>query len=196
MSAPPYLRPYVRARKLAGMHTLLWEDLDAQETRFDAIVSHCRFAGLHVLDVGCGRADLLAFLRWREVPPARYTGLEALPWLARAARRRRYENCSIRICDFVREPGALDVGADVIVFSGSLNLLSSRDFYRSLETAWRATRRWLAFNFLCSPDLAGAKYLKWRHRSRVLAFARRSGAITVVDDGYEKGDCTVVMKKG
>jgi hypothetical protein len=83
----------------------------------------------------------------------------------------------------------------VIVFSGSLNLLSSREFYRSLDVAWRATRRWLAFNFLCSPDLAGAKWLKWRQRSRVVAFARRGDPAAVVDDGYEKGDCTVVMKK-
>lgn len=195
MKSPLYLRPYVRARKLAGMHTLLWEDVSAQETRFDAIVSHCRFAGLRVLDVGCGRADLLAFLRWRDIIPAHYTGLEALPWLARAARRRGYPNCSIVRGDFVQDPSALEVGADVIVFSGSLNLLSSRDFYRTLDAAWRATGRWLAFNFLCSPDLAGATFLKWRHRGRVLAFAERAGAVTAVDDGYEKGDCTVVMRK-
>ena len=177
------------------MDALLWEDLRSQQVRFEAIARTCPLAGLRVLDVGCGQADLLGYLRTRGIAPAYYTGLEAQPWLARAARRKGYDNCSVALGDFVKQPKTLDVGASVLVFSGSLNFLPSRLFYRALDSAWAATRRWLAFNFLCSPDLAGAAGLHWHHKGAVLAFARRRTSSVRLDDGYEDGDCTVVMRK-
>jgi hypothetical protein len=193
--APSYLVPYARARRARGVRALLWDGPHDQTVRFEAIVRACPLADLHVLDVGCGPAALLGFLLGRGLVPRHYTGLEAQAWLARAARRKRYARCSIVEADFVRDPAALEVGADVIVFSGSLNLLSSRQFYRSIRRAWAATRRWLVFNFLCTPDLAGARWLVWHRRSAVLALARRLGAETRMDDAYEEGDCLVVMRK-
>jgi SAM-dependent methyltransferase len=192
---PSYLVPYSRARRAPGVRALLWDGPHDQTVRFDAIVRACPLDALHVLDVGCGPADFLGYLHQRDINPARYTGLEAQTWLARAARRRRYRSCSIVEGDFVKEPGKLFVGADVVVFSGSLNLLTSRQFYRSVCYGWEAAREWLAFNFLCTPDLAGAQYLVWHRRKAVLALARRLGAITRMDDTYEAGDCLVVMRK-
>jgi hypothetical protein len=146
--------------------------------------------------VGCGRADLLAYLRARGTVPAHYVGLEAQPWLARAARRKGYPNCVIRVADFVRQPETLHALASVVIFSGSLNFLPRRLFYRSLRHAWAATRRQVVFNFLSSPELSGASSLVWHRKDAVVAFARRLGAVVRVDDGYEPGDCTVVMTKG
>ena len=195
--AAAYLTPYVRARgrKMRGARALLWMGRRDQVVRFEALVRNCPLEGLHVLDVGCGPADLLAYLRKRAITPAHYTGLEAQPWLVRAARRRRYPRCSIVTGDFVRHPETMSVGADVVIFSGSLNLLSSRQFYRSLREAWSATGRWLAFNFLCSPELSDAPWLTWHRRASVRAFARELGADVHLDDGYEPGDCTAVMRK-
>ena len=192
-----YLVPYVEARqrKAKGVDALLWEDLRSQQIRFEAIARLCPLAGLSVLDVGCGQADFLGYLLSRGIAPLRYTGLEAQPWLARAARRKRYPKSSIVESDFVAEPSTLDVGAQALVYSGSLNFLPSRLFYSSLGAAWAATRRWLVFNFLCSPDLAGADGLRWHHRTAVLAFARSRTPSVRMDDAYEDGDCTVVMRK-
>jgi hypothetical protein len=193
----PYLVPYARAhgRKARGAHALLWEDRWAQDVRFDAIARLGQLAGRRVLDVGCGRAELLSFLRARGIFPSHYTGIEAQAWLARAARRRRYPRCRIVQADFVKEPATLRIGAEVMVFSGSLNFLSSRQFYRTLELAWAAARRRVVFNFLCSPDLAGAPALRWHRREVVAAFARSRGAAIRIDEGYEAGDCTVAMTK-
>ena len=123
------------------------------------------------------------------------SGLEAQPWLARAARRKRYEDCVIRVADFVQQPETLRAGASVVIFSGSLNFLSRRLFYLSLRHAWGATSRHLAFNFLSSPELAGADSLVWHRKDAVLAFAHGLGAGVRFDDAYEPGDCTVVMTK-
>ena len=192
-----YLTPYARARgrKLRGARALLWMGRRDQLVRFEAIVRNCSLEGLHLLDVGCGPADLLGYLRKRAIAPAHYTGLEAQPWLVSAARRRRYERCSIVTGDFVRHPETMSVGADVVIFSGSLNLLSSRQFYRSLREAWAATGGALVFNFLCSPELSNAPWLTWHRRSSVLAFAKGLGAEVRLDDGYEPGDCTAVMRR-
>ena len=183
------------AGRREALHALLWEDQWAQDVRFDAIARLGQLAGRRVLDVGCGRADLLSFLRGRGIFPSHYTGIEAQGWLARAARRRRYPRCRIVQADFVKEPAMLRAGAEVLVFSGSLNFLSSRQFYRTLELAWAAARRSLVFNFLCSPDLAGVRALHWHRREVVAAFARRHAAALRIDDGYEAGDCTVALTK-
>jgi trans-aconitate methyltransferase len=192
-----YLGPYSRAhrRKVRGASALLWVGRRDQIVRFEAIARTCPLRGRRVLDVGCGPADLLGYLHRRGIVPAHYVGLEAQSWLARAARRRRYPNCSIVEGDFVQAPETMAVGADVVIFSGSLNLLSSRQFYRTIREAWAATRGWLVFNFLSSPELADAPWLFWHRRSAVAAFARRLGAIVRVHDDYEDGDCTVVMRK-
>ena len=193
----PYLAPYTRARqrKLRGARALLWVGPRDQRIRFEAIVRNCPLQGRRVLDVGCGPADLLGFLRKKGITPAHYTGLEAQEWLVRSARRRRYPDCTIVRADFVQDPQHLSVGADVVIFSGSLNLLPSPAFYRALSAAWAATRESLVFNFLSTPELASAIWLFWHPRAAVLRLAHRLSADVRVDDAYEAGDCTVVMRK-
>lgn len=194
---PTYLTPYVKARRRhgRGVRSLLWEDRRAQEVRFEAIARSCPMNGLHVLDVGCGHGDLLTYLRTHGVFPERYTGIEAPNLLGRAARLRRQKGVRLITEDFVKAPGVLDVGADVVVFSGSLNLLPSPQFYRIVRAAWAATGQYLALNFLDSHVLAGGSWLKWHRRRTVLAFAERSAKSVIVDTTYEEGDCTVVMRK-
>jgi hypothetical protein len=194
---PSYLTPYVEARRRhkSGVRSLLWEDRRAQEVRFAAILRNCPLGGLHVLDVGCGRGDLLRYLETRDVFPARYTGIEAHGAGGPFRPRSRRTPSSLLVADFVETPDALRVGADAVVFSGSLNLLTSRQFYGVLNAAWAATRQWLVFNFLDSPALAGAAWLKWHRRCPVLGFAERSARFVAMDRTYEEGDCTVVMRK-
>src|SRR5947199_6081644 len=116
--APTYLYPSHEARQRGakGFHALLWTDREGQRSRFDAILRSCPLAARRLLDVGCGRADLLGYLLERGIVPAHYTGLERIPATIRAARRRKYEQCEIVAADFVRQPEKLQVGADVAIF--------------------------------------------------------------------------------
>ncbi|MFI5380034.1 MAG: methyltransferase domain-containing protein [Tepidisphaerales bacterium] len=196
-SAPKYLRPYHRACREHGdgFHSLLWASPESQAARFQALARHCTFADTNVLDVGCGRADLLDFLIARQTPPAHYTGIEAVAGLAEAARRKAHDNAIIIEDDFVANPARMLVGADAIVFCGSLNTLSEEQFYDTLTIACGAATQTLAFNFLCSSQLAAADWLTWHRRDRVLDFARRLCPSVVMDDSYVEGDCTIVMRK-
>jgi SAM-dependent methyltransferase len=127
---PFYLYPYHEARQQGakGLDALLWTSQAGQQARFDAIARLCPLAGRRIVDAGCGRADLLGRLLELGIVPAHYTGLEMIPATVRAARRKRYERCRIVRADFVREPETLQVGADVVAFSGSLNSLTRPQF--------------------------------------------------------------------
>ena len=195
----PYLLPYLRAADAHGAEfgSLLWASPQTQAARFDAIA---RLADLHhksVLDVGCGRADLLDFLLDRGVRPADYTGIEAVEDLAAAAdaKRRRFGELRVVRADFVREPLRLFVAADVVVFSGSLNTIEDDDFYATVRRAYDAAAEMLVFNFLANPYLAGADYLRWRRPRDVIEFASRlSDDVHTLDD-YLHGDFTVALHK-
>jgi SAM-dependent methyltransferase len=194
---PFYLLPYANARQQGarGIHALLWTGEEAQTIRFDAIVRNCPLAGLRLLDVGCGRADLLGYLLERGIFPAHYTGVEMIPATLRAARRKRYERCDILAADFVREPEKLQVGADVVIFSGSLNTLAHTQFYRTLRAAWEAARQSLVFNFLSTMYWCGEDWLYWHRRDNVLDFCNSLGGEVSFDESYLGGDCTVVVRR-
>ena len=195
----PYLLPYLRAADKYGAEfpSLLWASPDTQAARFDAIQRLGKLDRKSVLDVGCGRADLLDFLLDRGITPADYVGIEAVEDLAAAAeaKRRRFKDVRIFRADFVREPLRLFVAADVVVFSGSLNTLEDGDFYTALRRAFDASAEALVFNFLANAYLAGAPYLRWRRPSDVVDFASKmSHAVHTLDD-YLHGDFTVAVHK-
>jgi len=197
MPPPAYLQPYLDAvgRHGARFESLLWANPSAQAARFAAIVRWSELEGRVVLDAGCGRADFLEYLHGRGIEPAKYIGIEAVEELAAAAERKNLPRAAIVRGDFINEPMILNRRADVIVFSGSLNTLSSDDFYQTLRLGWEYTESELAFNFLCSPRLASAKHLTWHRRADVLEMAYSWTADVAVDDSYRDGDCTLVMRK-
>lgn len=196
-SGPAYLEPYVQAsaKHGAAFRSLLWASPKTQRVRFEAIRRIIDIRGRSLLDVGCGRADLLTYLREHNSSPLDYTGVEAVEALAAAAEAAVGPGGRIIRADFVREPHRLFVAADLVAFSGSLNTLNLVEFQASLRTAFEAANQGLAFNFLSSPLLAGKHYLVWHEPKDVLQFARcLSSRIRLLDD-YLPGDCTMAILK-
>ena len=198
-ASAPYLLPDQKAaaRHGSAFPALLWASPETQAARFDAIERLGRLHGKSVLDVGCGRADLLDFLLARGVVPADYTGIEAVPELAAAAERKGGGRVPARVirADFVREPLRLFVGADLVVFSGSLNTAEDHPFYTTIRRAFEAAAERLVFNFLCSTYLTGADYLRWRRPDDVMRFCKTlTDDVRTLDD-YLPGDFTVALTK-
>jgi len=197
MPAPAYLRPYLDAvdKHGAKFESLLWANPSSQAARFAALARWCELDGRIILDAGCGRADFLEYLHQRKIMPAKYIGIEAVAELAEAALRKNLPDAQILRGDFIDDPQILHRNADVILFSGSLNTLSTDDFYQTLRLAWQFTRSELGFNFLSSPRLASAQHLTWHRKPDVLEWAYSLTADVAVDSTYREGDCTVVLRK-
>lgn len=195
----PYLLPYLRAAERHGsaFPTLLWASPQTQSKRFDAIERLGNLHGKSVLDAGCGRADLLTFLLDRGVRPDDYVGIEAVEDLAAAAEIncRRLPGATVIRADFVREPARLFAGADVVVFSGSLNTVEDAEFYETLRRAFDAAAESLVFNFLCHSYLAGAAFLRWRRATDVIDFATRLTPDVRTLNDYLHGDFTIAARK-
>jgi len=193
----PYLAPYIDAARQHGgaFRSLLWASPKTQRARFAAIARAVKLDGRVLLDAGCGRADLLKYLLDCDIHPFEYVGLEAVDTLAQAAINSRYERARILSGDFVSEPLRLCVGAEVIVFSGSLNTLPDDIFRRTLRHAFMASGEEVIFNFLSSPALAGKEYLYWRSPADVVEFARTLTDDVESWDDYLHGDCTVLLRK-
>ena len=195
---PPYLRPYLEAARRygGGFGSLLWASPRTQAVRFDALVRAATggaIRGRRVLDVGCGRADLLDHLRRRDVVPKRYVGIEAVDALADAAERK---GATVVRGDFVRRPELLrSAEADVVLVSGSLNTMDAGTFERCVAAAFDAAGTVLAFNFLCSTRLAGASHLTWHSAADVRAMAERLSPRVAIADDYLAGDATCAIWK-
>lgn len=193
--APDYLQPYLTAARThrGGFGSLLWASQATQRARFAAFARLYAFAGRRVLDVGAGRGDLLTFLQSRRIEPAEYIALEAVTELADALEQRHAGRCTVVRADFVRDPARLFVGADVVVFSGSLNTLAPPAFYETLRRAYDAAADCLLFNFLADPSIAAARYLHWYGTRDVETFAKSlSPNIRRLED-YLDGDCTFCL---
>ena len=195
-AVPDYLKPYQAAalRHRADFKSLLWEGRRPQALRFDAISRLCSLAQKVIVDVGCGRADLLDYLLSRQIAPSFYIGIEAVPVLAQAARKKSHPNSEIVIDDFVSRPQCLVRNADVIIFSGSLNTLSSREFYSAIRAACDAAPQ-VVFNFLASPRLAGCDYLFWHQPAAIRRLAKERGCKLRLLRDYIEGDCTISLTR-
>jgi SAM-dependent methyltransferase len=193
-----YLEPYRAAarRHGAGFGSLLWASRQTQAVRFDAMTRIAELEGRRVLDVGCGRADLLDYLIEDGVRVESYVGIEAVAELAEAARAKGHENAQIIEADFVAEPHRLFVGAQVVAISGALNTLDASGFYATLRRAYEAASEALVFNFLSSERLAGASYLAWHPLGEVMGFVGTLSERVMVLEDYLMGDCTVAVGKG
>lgn len=195
--SPEYLQPYQEAirRRGAKFESLLWSSPETQRLRFEAIAHLGDFAGRAVLDAGAGRADFRRYLQMRNIEPAHYVALEAMDEFADVAQQRKFPNTFVSRGDFVADPVKLFVGAETVIFCGSLNTMDDATFYRVLKFAWDATAEQVVFNFLCSNRLAHSPHLYWRSIDQVRAFVTSLTPEVQFLDDYLDGDCACMFEK-
>ncbi len=196
-ASPSYLAPYLAAAKKygAGFGTLLWASPRTQAIRFNALLQSVDVSGKAVVDVGCGRADLMEFMLKNRVVPRSYLGIEAVEALAAAAETKHFPNTQIVRGDFLENPSILPTDADVLFYSGSLNTMSRDEFYNCLRRGFAVARSAVVFNFLATPDLASAPHLTWHRPDDVRAFAGTLSGQVTVKENYLPGDCTIAVFK-
>jgi SAM-dependent methyltransferase len=164
-TVPDYLLPSRQAIDQHGpeaFDALLFFDQTAQERRFEVFASTVGLAGRSIADVGCGRADLLAWMRRQGIACADYVGCDAMPEFVSYCQRReaaalKASSARFFLADFVADRTIFERLVDeekvnTLLFSGSLNTLDEATAKTVLERAWQSLGRQsggiLAFNFL------------------------------------------------
>lgn len=215
-SGPAYLEPYRSAIEAVGprFEALLWKSAESQTARFHAMTELIEPTGRVIADLGSGRGDYLAFLHDQGVEYGRYIGVEALDALREFSETRAREDnlpdAEFIAGDFIADESLFDRlvrdhGAETLVFSGSLNTLTTSEVETVIDRAWGAVQRVqggaLAFNFLSDrdgdrkpanqEDLGPAKRVDLL---RLVAFAlERTNRILVRSDYLEGHDATILM---
>lgn len=148
---PSYLSAYREAVHQHGceFESTLWANEKTQRVRFDVFARMCPLAGRRILDAGCSRGDLAAYLIEKKIEYQRFIGLDAVGELIQFAQNRKLPRSEFHCGDFVTHPKLLTTGdPQVIIFSGSLNTMKLDTVMDVLDAAWQATRETLMFNFL------------------------------------------------
>ena len=204
MATDRYLEPYRQSAATHGteFEVTLWANQAAQVRRFEVFAEMCYLSGKSILDAGCSRGDMAAFLVERHIEFDRYVGIDGLPVVIEHARSRRLPSCEFVAGDFLTNPELLSTGRpQIICISGALNTMTERQVMTVLESAWSAAGQTLLFNFLT--DLAlpaaprqttparrhdGLRLLKWS--------TEKTGAVEYRQDYLGNGhDATVKMSK-
>jgi SAM-dependent methyltransferase len=177
-----YLRPYREAVKRfgPGFEATLWASADAQRLRFDIMIDLADLTGCTILDVGCGRGDFAARLIEREIPFERFVGLDAVPEMIEAARKRNLARSSFEVADVLGSPEIItEAGAAWICFSGTLNTMDERTARGLVGRAFDAAERGVLFNFL-----SDRCHARWRGRDT--GPARRFNTLRWLDWAFSK----------
>lgn len=168
-----------------GVH---WSSVETQEVRFRVLCAMLpeNLAELSVVDAGCGFGDLYAYMEREGRRPASYLGLDVMPPMVEAARRRTGQE--IRVCDILAEPLP---EADVYLCSGAMNTMTREESRRFIERCLAASRLGFVFNLLKGWNTS-AIYNLYLPRE-----IRRLGQELEVDfqiqEGYLAGDFTVAF---
>jgi len=198
-----YLQPYRDAveRFGAGFKATLWTSAEAQTLRFDVMIGLSRLEGRAVLDIGCGPGDLAARLLERQVPFARYVGVDAMAEMIEAAGGRGLDRCEFICRDAVTEPAILSSGEpDYAFISGTLNTMNERTARHLVGAAFGAAARGVAFNFLSTrvhPRWAGRSTAPARRFDplRWLDFALGLSSRVTFTQAYLDGhDATILIE--
>ncbi len=184
-----------------GFAATLWGTPETQALRFAVIQELVDgFAGMTVLDLGCGDAALARWMDQMGDRPRQYVGLDAIEEQVIHARTDLPGWAGVEVAD-VAAGNPLPEGFDWVVSSGTLNTMQDVDAMRVLDAAWAACVRGLVFNVLSdSPhprwhnrDLGPAR----RHdvRGLVAWSMERTALVTCRQDYLDGHDATIALRR-
>jgi SAM-dependent methyltransferase len=168
-----------------------WRNADSQQKRFEVIASLANFNQCTVLDVGCGRGDLKAFLDARFDDVA-YIGIDQMPEFIVDANA-HYANstpCRFYEGDFTT---AVFPRVDYVVASGALGYRSGNtDFlFDMICRLYASSARASIFNVLDAKHFPDHPLLLGRDCEQVIAYCRTLSPYVEVVRGYLPDDVTV-----
>jgi len=171
-----------------------WNTRKSQEVRFEVLSGIADLSDHSVLDIGCGRGDLKAYLGER-FPGISYTGIEQNETFFNLAIQKYGHLPHTRfICSnfWTDEVPA----ADYILVSGSLNYKNSDPgfVYKMIRKLYESCTCALGFNLLSSIGYPPLDLCAYKPEV-ILLFCQTLSAHVEIRDGYQEGDYSVYMYK-
>jgi trans-aconitate methyltransferase len=172
-----------------------WRGDDSQRKRFEVIAAAADFTGRRVLDVGCGRGDLKAWLDER-FDAVHYLGVDQVPeFIADAQARHAACGRSAFYCaDFSTAPLPQ---SDIVVACGALGYRCAEpDFhFHMIRRMWAVCTDTLIVNLLDAATFPQHPLLVGRDMTQAVALARALAPAVEVVCGYLDDDFTLVMRR-
>ena len=203
MTKELYLQPYRSAAKRHGsdFSVTLWANQGTQEIRFQVFTEMYFLAGKRILDAGCSRGDLAAYLLNRDVQFEHYLGIDALSEVIEYAADRNLPRCEFHQGDFIKTPQLLSESQpQIICISGALNTMEAGQMLAVLEAAWSFASEALLFNFLSERaqdhDDSAETFIRRHNPAFMLDWALRHTPYAALRHDYFKGghDATILMR--
>ena len=174
-----------------------WGSRASQQLRFTVLAGVGLRRGDRVLDVGCGKGDLLEWLEEAGLE-VDYTGLDVTPAMVEACRA-RFPGRAFHVGTLADLPAGLRPPFDVVLASGLFYLRQHRPLAFMEETVrdmFAACRRAAAFNSLSTwaADREGDEF----HADplETLRWCRRLTPHVVLRHDYKENDFTVYLRRG
>jgi len=175
-----YRRRYHELGK--NIRTLGWGNTEQQEHRFLQSLFASDFNNKSVLDIGCGFADLLSFLKKNNTRPSHYTGWDLNPDFIRECQSANEQDTSFEVVDISQNAQIVErkESFDIAVMLGLLNYNLGDDqtnliFSETLiQNAFSLVREVLIVDFIStklSPDYPKEDFIYYHEPSRMLDFA-------------------------
>lgn len=196
------IRKYYESKMGKGLPdygVLGWESREAQDLRFEILLSAVEPEGKTLLDIGCGMGNLFQFLRSRKLNVA-YTGVDILESMVEQAKLKN-PGAEIYHADIFKNNIFTGRTFDFIYASGIFNIdlgNNSEFLCRALELMLDLSGEAVVFNLLHrdSPDReAGYSYFHPDDvRSMVECMQEKVGRLEIIEN-YLHNDFTVVCYK-
>jgi len=181
-----------------GWKILDWASEEGQRLRFEALVKFLKGSrGLSpsILDVGCGTADLFAYMQ-NEMPGVRYTGVDLLAEIVAEAKR-RHPDAEVLQGDVFRQNMFPPRSFDAVFCSGVFNLELGNNVAfveRALPVLGSLARGAAVVNFLHARAAQKFEGCHYYEPEKITALCEQFAPRVELDEGYLESDFTVVMR--
>lgn len=181
--------------KPGTVRALGWRGPESQQKRFDVIKEVGDMNGATVLDVGCGHADLKAYLDLH-FRGFHYIGIDQMPEFMSEARARFGDQPNTTLCqsDFTR----VDLPTvDYVIACGVLNYRCKNPgfYFDMIRRMFDAADKALAFNMLDVENFPDHPLLLGHNCEEVTEFCRSLTPHVTVIRGYVDDDFTLFLHR-
>lgn len=172
-----------------------WGSLESQQKRFEALAGIGMAAGDRVLDVGCGLADLNAWLI-EHIPGVEYSGIDLTPGMVKSAQARfpnvKVSNNTIFDLDSSFKTFDYLVASGIFVFRQE----NPRDYmFSTIKAMYKICTKGISFNSLSAWARNKSPNEFYADPANLIDFCKIITPKVVLRHDYHPADFTVYMYK-